>query len=110
MANSFMFCNSSVLVAGRVLNADDDLVLEHEELLGAGHITSVLRTDKVSGAASAVLKQATDWADREGLHLSLIAHAGVGLTQAQLVSWYQRNGFEIASGNLMIRYPLTVSA
>lgn len=109
MTDRFLFSNRAVLVSAHRLSEDDDLVLEYPELENAVHVASVMRLAGAdSGLASEALRQATDWADRSGEVLSLVAHASGPLTQEQLVSWYQRNGFEIASGKLMVRYPLTV--
>jgi hypothetical protein len=103
---------------------NDSVGLEVSKFDRMIHISSIISfVKKNSGDASKALKWVCGLADKHGVKLSLIVHPiknagakdGVDMTEAQLMAWYKREGFEVETGysdhdedvdsDEMIRFP-----
>ena len=98
--------NESVLGGLRRIAEDDDIASEYPNRVGAVMLTGLDRQDGgQKGRASDVLKALTAWADKNNERLVLMPAASGDLTQADLVKWYERNGFVSRNDGAMERAP-----
>lgn len=100
--------NEFVTAAFRVLDQDrDDLAEYYPDLHGKIIIYGInLKNDSCGGKghASTLLKEIIDWADKNKRDLVLVPAASGRLQQAELIAWYERNGF-VNCYDYMIRQP-----
>jgi predicted GNAT family N-acyltransferase len=80
------------------------------------HLSDIRTFDPGKGGASKMLRSILEVADKNNVPVTLTAdnYSGDGLTTAQLVDWYKRNGFEVENdfgddGVDMIRQPRNIT-
>jgi hypothetical protein len=80
------------------------------------HLSDIRTFDPGKGGASKMLRSVLEVADKNNVPVTLTAenYSGDGLTTAQLVDWYKRNGFEVENdfgddGVDMIRQPRNIA-
>ena len=100
--------NESVLGGLRRITEDDDIASEAPNRVGAVMLTGLDRqAGGQAGRASEVVKELTDWADKNNEKLVLTPAASGELKQPDLIKWYERNGFTQMPDGAMEREPAT---
>ena len=100
--------NESVLGGLRRITEDDDIASDYPSRNGAVMLTGLDRqAEGEKGRASDALQALTKWADTNNEKLVLMPSASGELSQSDLTSWYERNGFVTQSDGAMERAPAT---
>jgi len=95
-----IFSNKHAVASVKIIEEDDDLAYEGYYPSFAV-LSGINSTGK--GYASGVLMQVCQWADSEGYRLVLCPVASGNLSQAELIAWYERNGFKQDEAGMMVR-------
>jgi hypothetical protein len=103
--NYLYFGNESIAGSALLITEDDEVLFDLPEMFEHYYVASLYRTrDGVKGRASSALKELCNWADTNEKNLVLCPVASGDLTQRELVSWYNRNGFKWAACGYMVRF------
>ncbi len=104
--NRGIVSNESVLGGLRRITSSDDIAADAPERVGAVLLTGLdIQAGGKRGRASDVLRALTNWADANNERLVLVPSASGELRQADLVQWYERNGFKTLPDGAMERSP-----